>query len=200
MFGLPLLAPPDWFPSLGTAQLFSVIVMAWIAAEIVNLFVGLRVGGLRQESDRGSLWLVGAAVLAIIALSAGMRAAGMGVVVGWPQFIGLALMTVGLGLRQWAIGTLGRHFSVAVITKTDQRLVTEGPYQWARHPAYTGALLTLFGFPLALGCWAALPLALAIGLAAYLYRARVEERALEQRFGDEYREFAHSRPRFFPGL
>jgi protein-S-isoprenylcysteine O-methyltransferase Ste14 len=45
-------------------------------------------------------------------------------------------------------------FAAATIATTpDQRVVSTGPYALVRHPMYSGALVMLFGTPLALGSW-----------------------------------------------
>jgi protein-S-isoprenylcysteine O-methyltransferase Ste14 len=45
-------------------------------------------------------------------------------------------------------------FTAATIgVAADQRVVTTGPYAIVRHPMYAGALVMLFGTPLALGSW-----------------------------------------------
>jgi protein-S-isoprenylcysteine O-methyltransferase Ste14 len=57
-------------------------------------------------------------------------------------------MLAGIALRQWSIRVLGRFFSTTVQVTSDQRIVTNGPYSVVRHPAYSGALLTLLGLGL----------------------------------------------------
>ncbi len=69
-------------------------------------------------------------------------------------------------------------FTAATIAVTpDQKVVTTGPYAVVRHPMYTGALVMLFGTPLALGSWWGLlmfvPMVLTIA-----WRACDEERFL----------------------
>jgi protein-S-isoprenylcysteine O-methyltransferase Ste14 len=45
-------------------------------------------------------------------------------------------------------------FTAATIAVTlDQKVVSTGPYAIVRHPMYSGALVMLFGTPLALGSW-----------------------------------------------
>lgn len=45
-------------------------------------------------------------------------------------------------------------FSSATIEVTpDQKVISTGPYAIVRHPMYSGALVMLFGTPLALGSW-----------------------------------------------
>jgi protein-S-isoprenylcysteine O-methyltransferase Ste14 len=45
-------------------------------------------------------------------------------------------------------------FAAATIEiATDQKVITTGSYSMVRHPMYSGALIMLFGTPLALGSW-----------------------------------------------
>jgi protein-S-isoprenylcysteine O-methyltransferase Ste14 len=59
--------------------------------------------------------------------------------------VGLVAMWLGIALRQWAVWTLGRLFTIVVRVEANQTVVATGPYRWVRHPSYTGLLMTLFG-------------------------------------------------------
>jgi protein-S-isoprenylcysteine O-methyltransferase Ste14 len=109
------------------------------------------------------------------------------------------VMGLGMTLRWWAIRELGHHFTVRVTTSPDQMLVATGPYRFLRHPAYTGALLTVAGCLL---CCADLPALglVALPIAAYGWRITLEERALQRRFGPLYLEYASRRKRLIPYL
>jgi protein-S-isoprenylcysteine O-methyltransferase Ste14 len=138
-------------------------------------------------------------VYAAVAVSYALRSLNWGTATGVTQYLGLTLMLIGILLREWAIAVLGRYFSVVVETEPGQHLVTRGPYRWLRHPAYTGTLITILGFPLALGTWSGLLVAETIALMATTCRARVEERALVAALGDEYQEYMRHTWKFFPG-
>jgi protein-S-isoprenylcysteine O-methyltransferase Ste14 len=43
--------------------------------------------------------------------------------------------------------------SAAIEVAAEQKLIATGPYAVVRHPMYSGALLMLFGTPIALGSW-----------------------------------------------
>lgn len=43
--------------------------------------------------------------------------------------------------------------SATIEIASEQRVVSSGPYSTVRHPMYVGALIMLFGIPLALGSW-----------------------------------------------
>jgi protein-S-isoprenylcysteine O-methyltransferase Ste14 len=110
------------------------------------------------------------------------------------------MVVCGIALREWAVLSLSRSFTVVVTILSGQELVRRGPYRWIRHPAYSGSILSLVGFPLSLGTWAGGLLVLVLSLAGYHYRVQIEEKALLEAFGDEYREYMQHTSRFFPGL
>jgi protein-S-isoprenylcysteine O-methyltransferase Ste14 len=59
----------------------------------------------------------------------------------------------------------------------NQTVISTGPYALVRHPMYSGALLLVLGFPLALGSWWAL-LPMVPSLAGLVWRIIDEERFL----------------------
>src|SRR5262249_45144267 len=72
------------------------------------------------------------------------------------RIVGLPVMWLGLALRIWAVVALGSSFRTTVEVDPGQAVVTRGPYRWVRHPSYTGLLLILAGFGLALCNWLSL--------------------------------------------
>ncbi len=99
---------------------------------------------------------------------------------------GLFLFLLGLTLRWYAIIQLGRFFTVDVAIASDHQLVESGPYRFVRHPSYTGALLAFIGFGLSLHNWVALVVIITPITCAFLYRIRLEERALVAALGERY--------------
>jgi protein-S-isoprenylcysteine O-methyltransferase Ste14 len=119
----------------------------------------------------------------------------------WPLFVaGLVLMAAGVVLRQWAIFVLGRFFTVDVRIHPSQTVVDRGPYRWVRHPAYTGLVLFFVGVGLALSNWASLIVLALVPTAGLLVRIRAEERALLAGLGEDYRRYAATHSRLFPGI
>lgn len=114
--------------------------------------------------------------------------------------VGLALMAVGIFVRQWSMITLGRFFTADVRVHPDQTVVEGGPYRWVRHPSYTGLIIFNLGLGLALGNWTALAALLVLPTIGLVVRIRSEERALVAQLGDDYRRFSDSRRRLLPGL
>lgn len=115
-------------------------------------------------------------------------------------YAGAVVVAAGLLVRIAARVQLGRNFSAFVQTSDSHRLVTDGLYAWVRHPAYTGFLGFLIGFPICFGSVGALVLALGIGVPALGHRIRVEEDAMSGWFGQAYGDYQRRTARLIPGV
>lgn len=188
-------AEAHWF------WLFTFTYAAWCILEAWVFFRDLRTAS-GERGDRGSVRLIVASVFTGIFLAwAAVFAVPAARIHAFhfPLFLlGVGLMWCGMGLRLWAIRTLGRFFRTTVLVQDEHRLVSDGPYRWLRHPSYTGALLIMLGVGLALGNWLSLAIMVVAFVPAYGYRIHVEEKALAQRFGDVYAAYARKRWRLLP--
>ena len=123
--------------------------------------------------------------------------------IAWRQpllFAGCALMAIGMPLRWWSVRTLAQFFTIDVAIREGHRLIRSGPYRLLRHPSYTGALMTYWGFALALGNWPALVVVIVPVTAAFLWRMRIEERVLADAFPADYPAYARETKRLIPFL
>ena len=170
--------------------LFNLLFALWAMLEGINHLVGKgkRLGQSRP-ADGGSYWLLITAVFLSFGLAFSGRAVGAVLLPEWVRYGGLGLIAAGIALREWAIFTLGRHFSVVVAIEKDHQLIQRGPYRWLRHPAYTGGLLAVVGLHLAMGNGWTLLAAMVVLLPAFVYRLRVEEQVLLMHFGESYRAY-----------
>lgn len=109
-------------------------------------------------------------------------------------------MLAGIALRQYSMKLLGQFFTFDVAIHSSHRLVEIGPYRYIRHPSYSGGLMTMLGFGLALGNWAAIAIALLALAIAYAYRISVEEAALVSALGDSYKQYVCRTWRLVPFL
>lgn len=152
----------------------------------------------RDANSLRLLWVViGLSIFAAVQVAPRWRTAAIPA----PAFCaaaGIACFSAGLILRWLSIVWLGRFFTVNVAIAHDHQLVESGPYRLLRHPSYTGALLAFLGFGLSLQNWAALLVILGPISFAFLYRIRVEERALLATFGDRYRAYQQRAKRLVP--
>jgi protein-S-isoprenylcysteine O-methyltransferase Ste14 len=113
-------------------------------------------------------------------------------------WLGILLVYVGIAVRRYAIKTLGASFTTVVATASEQHIVEAGPYKLIRHPAYTGLLITLIGFGLCYTNWLSLLALMGCLLLGFSYRIHVEERALQERFGQRYQEYMQRTKRLIP--
>lgn len=131
---------------------------------------------------------IGRAVAPEATMGGGVALFAVGAAVGW----------LGLLLRWWSFVTLGRYFTVVLMTTEDQPVVDSGPYRVLRHPGYTGLLLAFVGGNLMIGNWVSTGASVALVLTALVHRIGVEERALDAGLGDRYRDFCAGRARLVP--
>lgn len=181
--------------------LFPLLFLFWIVSEVINHLVGKggRIATDSQAKDRGSYWLLMLVAFFSLSLAFSSRILQLATFPEWTQIAGLVLMAAGNVLRQWAVITLGRHFSVIIAIESDHQLVQTGPYRWVRHPAYTGGLLAALGIQLVIGNWLTLFVSAAALIPAFIYRIKVEEIALLTRFGDTYRAYRRQTWALLPG-
>ena len=103
--------------------------------------------------------------------------------------LGITLIWAGILLRFWAVQKLGKFFRSKVVIQEEHTLIKNGPYRYLRNPSYTGILITLLGFGIAIGNWLSLVVLLAAGFVSFVRRIAIEDRALAERFGETYEEY-----------
>jgi protein-S-isoprenylcysteine O-methyltransferase Ste14 len=191
---------PLYSTDVVAAALYWMVIIVWIVSEASAFFRGVTIAPDRRK-DRSSgpiligflllaVWLGG--ILASLVPGASMSA-GRSVI-----FVcGLLLALAGIALRQYAIASLGRFFTVRVMTRPDQTVIESGPYRCIRHPSYSGSLMTVLGVLLCSTNWLALA-CFVLAVPGFLYRIRVEERALIDALGESYRAYMGRTKRLVP--
>jgi protein-S-isoprenylcysteine O-methyltransferase Ste14 len=114
--------------------------------------------------------------------------------------VGMAVLLLGVRLRQSAARALGRHFTVVLSVLPDHELVSCGPYRWLRHPNYAGLLLIALGTGLMVRSPLFLSGTLLVWLPLAVLRIRQEERVLYGRLGVRWTEYASDRWSLVPGV
>ena len=117
----------------------------------------------------------------------------------WVSWAALGAMLFGLGLRTWAVATLGRWFTWNVQVQEDQLVIDSGPYRLVRHPSYAGALVTYVGFCVLFHSWIAAGLAVIALTLAFRRRIAREEALLRERL-PEYQVYMERTGALFPSL
>src|SRR5205085_611113 len=88
----------------------------------------------------------------------------------------ILLIILGVTLRGWAASILDKS----------QKLATEGPYSFCRHPLYLGSFLMLLGFLVLINNPWCIAIILSVIVATYPSTIAYEESLMAQLFGDEW--------------
>jgi protein-S-isoprenylcysteine O-methyltransferase Ste14 len=106
------------------------------------------------------------------------------------NWLGAILMVAGLGVTV----TAAQHFSRV---KTNIRtfneptlLVTDGLFRWSRNPMYLGFIVFMTGLAIALGTLWPFLMPVAFAVIADRWYVPFEERAMRQKFGAAYEDYA----------
>jgi protein-S-isoprenylcysteine O-methyltransferase Ste14 len=116
------------------------------------------------------------------------------------RLVALAVFAAGSALGLWAMH-VNPFFSSAVRIQNErgQRVVSDGPYRWVRHPGYAAAIPAIVASALVLCSWLATGLG-AAGALWLLWRTVVEDRLLRIELPG-YADYARQvRWRLLPGV
>ena len=118
-----------------------------------------------------------------------------------PRSAGGLLGLLGFALFVWCLALFIRvgRGTLAPWDPT-RRMVAVGPYRLVRNPMICGVALMLLGQALFWGSWIAGAWACAFVLINHVYFVLLEEPGLESRFGESYREYKASVPRWVPRI
>ena len=178
-------------------------IMAWIA--LAAVFGG---GGRRNYSSRS----LGARLFLAVAIIFALRFSGhvpnqafngqtlfqpFTAHAGELAAAGAVLCIAGLLFATWARVVLGRNWGMPMAIHDDPELITSGPYQYVRHPIYTG-LIAMW-----LGTLLVYPVVILPGAAIIVYSlisAIREEHDMEQKFPEAYPEYRRHSKMLLPFL
>ena len=124
-------------------------------------------------------------------------------VVDWDHTLG-PLDRLRAGLRRRSSDTLGGGSLAGKLRpqhckKKHHTLVKTGPYRYVRHPLYSAALVEAVGVSLLMANWF-VAVMVAVFWIVLIYRTRLEENNLINRFGDEYKDYMAKSGRFLPSF
>ncbi|KAH8079082.1 hypothetical protein BXZ70DRAFT_653279 [Cristinia sonorae] len=145
---------------------------------------------------------------------------GEGIGITPTYLVGFAILVGGTILRVSCYRALGELFTFELTLRPNHKLITSGPYSFARHPSYTAGFLFMNGLlisQLGPGSWwhtsglwsmvfGRLFLAAWLGTVTVvegmlIWRTGLEDEVLRREFGQEWDEWAdRTRYRLVPGL
>jgi protein-S-isoprenylcysteine O-methyltransferase Ste14 len=185
------------------ALIFWGACVSWILPEVIAWRIK-RSTDSSKARDQGSLNLIAILWWTGIAMDFSVSSLLPQTAISWGRpslfFVGICLMLLGVALRWYSAAVLGKYFTFDVAIQSGQTLVEVGPYRYVRHPSYSGALLTLLGFGLALGNWVGAAVALSCLGLAYAYRIPIEEAAPASALGEAYKQYVRRTSRLVPFL
>ena len=126
----------------------------------------------------------------------------MGFQLNIPVIIGIILLVIGgtfriISRRALMKAGFGLVNSSRLQIVENQRLVTNGVYNYIRHPLYLGEINRNLGFAILLSSLYGLAV-MFLGNIFLLFRIEIEERMLIDEFGDEYEEYRKRTNKLFP--
>ena len=156
-------------------HLLAILLLPFVVVVVVPrwLLAALRASDTRWESGLPAVWL--------------------------PRAAGGLLALLGFALFAWCV-VLFIRVGQGTLAPWDptRSLVAAGPYRLVRNPMISGVALMLLGQALFWGSRAAGAWAAAFFLINHVYFVLLEEPGLESRFGESYRAYKASVPRWIP--
>lgn len=155
-------------------------------------------------ASRAVAWLESLALF--LALYLGLPAAGLAFdrLLGWPslpepiRWIGIPVLVLGAAGIAWCFSLfvrVGKGTPNPIVPP--QTLVTGGPFAWTRNPIILSHALASLGVAFLVESSSAVLIVLLLGIPVQ-FIVRIEERSLEARYGDVYRRYRDTVPRWLP--
>ncbi|HVP36392.1 MAG TPA: isoprenylcysteine carboxylmethyltransferase family protein [Terriglobales bacterium] len=180
-----------------------VVSAFWIISEIILSFAKRSEAKNSSGLDKSSLTFLWVIIIPSVFIGVFLGVRGIGLIRirhNLLSILGIVLILLGLVIRWIAIITLGRYFTTNVSILPGHQIVKKGIYKYVRHPSYAGGLVSFLGLGLVFSNWLSIIVIVVPILIAYIYRIRVEEKALIQTFGNEYLEYSKATKRLIPGI
>ncbi|UCF59951.1 MAG: isoprenylcysteine carboxylmethyltransferase family protein [Anaerolineaceae bacterium] len=113
--------------------------------------------------------------------------------------LGFAIFVLGMMFFTLSVASLRAAFlgNVEPVTET---LITSGPYKYVRHPVYLGMVITVLGLSLGMKSLWGLICSILFFVPLGVYRAKLEEKAMAEAFGDEWNDYVGRTYFMFPPI
>jgi len=168
------------------------MISVWMAKHDPALLERRMKAGPKAEKEKGQKIVQGIAAVAFLAdflVPAFDHRFGWSRVPAFAAILGLLMMATGLVIA-FRVAKANSYASAIIEVAEEQKVISTGPYSVVRHPLYSGALIILFGIPLALGSWWGLLVNIPL-VAGIIWRLLDEERFLVRKLPG-YAEYLES--------
>jgi len=116
-----------------------------------------------------------------------------------PKEIGIVILICGSLFFIYVLFYLRSGFFGETEPKLDF-LVTKGPYRFCRHPQYLSFIIMIFGFDFMSRSIMGIAFTISLSIPSAVYRAKVEDKLLEDKFGKEWKNYAKDTGFLFPKI
>jgi len=106
------------------------------------------------------------------------------------------LVMLGVGLAIMVAGMMEFRSLRKISGRDTSKIITTGIYRWSRNPQYTGWFIWLLAISLMWRSCLAFLFTIVFIIGIHLYNVRLEEPYLERVFGEDYRRYKGSAPRY----
>lgn len=155
----------------------------------------------KNKSSLSLLWIVIISSISLSIFVANIHFEDFSLMIttqNWIIFLGLIVLFIGILTRFLIIKSLGKYFTVDVTIREGHQIKKDGVYSVLRHPSYSASLLTFLGLGLFLNNWITLFIAFIPPFLAFLYRIKIEEKALIEQFGQDYIDYKRQTKKLIP--
>ncbi len=118
----------------------------------------------------------------------------------WARWGGVIGSGFSLVLFWWVHKTLGENWSPILEIRKNHKLITEGPYKYARHPMYTYIWIGVVCYWLISSNWIVGIVAFLTWSILYFIRLPEEEKMMTEEFGQEYKDYMRKTKKIIPGV
>jgi protein-S-isoprenylcysteine O-methyltransferase Ste14 len=115
---------------------------------------------------------------------------------GWWRLVGILAVAAGVALNVVADKAFRAARTTLKPFEESSALVTRGVFHFTRNPMYVGFLLVLIGVALLLGSLTPWVVVAGSGILLDRQFVAIEERMLARRFGEEWKRYTLSTPRW----
>ncbi len=162
---------------------FLILTMFW---SFTSFFADRSIEKFKGQNQFPLIMLIGLALFFVVAHSFSVESLWR-----YTLMLGVAadiLVFMGLVVTLWSRAVLGKNWSSNVALKQNHTMITNGPYAYARHPIYTGALLMGSGIVIFIGSLGIL-ITFIVATATLVVKSLQEERMLAKRFPAKYQSY-----------
>lgn len=193
-----------YFPELLMRNIFQIMFCMIFVTEffilLSTMWNDFKTPGKKEKKDKGSMPVMVIGYWGAISLDPICASLFHQLLPSSWFWVGAGIILLGVFVRVNSVWTLRKYFTLHVQVGSRQEIVRKGLYQYLRHPAYTGSILTLLGVAVCFRTlWGIFATAI-IAAVVYGYRIKIEEKLMEKNFGQVYLEYEKSTKRLIPYL